>query len=172
MNTPSPSDRTESPELPRETIELIYRASCCKPTPEEAQKEPCACVAAVIVEQVEEWACSLVRAATSRAERAEAKCGAMRSILTLIADGEQRARRMGNAYLLGQATVQAMRDALSGTAGAALLERVKRLEEFETNIRDAVKGFAIGDGRDTHRLCDIHTAIQILDGEFDEPEAD
>ena len=42
-------------DMPREIQELIYRASCCQPTPELAQKEPCACVAAAIVEQCEDW---------------------------------------------------------------------------------------------------------------------
>lgn len=43
-------------ELPREIVNLIYRASCCKDTPEEAANEPCACAAAYIVEQIESWA--------------------------------------------------------------------------------------------------------------------
>lgn len=46
-------------ELPREIVELIHRASCCKDTPEEAQKEPCACAAAFIVEKLESWASQL-----------------------------------------------------------------------------------------------------------------
>jgi len=51
-----------SSTLPRQTVELIYRASCCKPTPEAAQKESCACVAVRIVEECEEWAQSLLDA--------------------------------------------------------------------------------------------------------------
>lgn len=45
--------------LPRNIIDKIYRAVCCVPTPELAQKEPCACAAAYLVEQIEEWAESL-----------------------------------------------------------------------------------------------------------------
>lgn len=56
-------------DLPREIQEMIYRSSCCVPTPEAAQKEPCACVAYAIVEKVEEWAGAQ---ATKRAEKAEA----------------------------------------------------------------------------------------------------
>ena len=43
-------------ELSSEIVNLIYRASCCKDTPEEAANEPCACAAAYIVEQIELWA--------------------------------------------------------------------------------------------------------------------
>ena len=45
-----------SVELPREIVEMIYKSCCCCDTPEEAQKEPCACIAAAIVEQIEDWA--------------------------------------------------------------------------------------------------------------------
>lgn len=57
-------------DLPREIQEMIYRSSCCVPTPEAAQKEPCACVAYAIVEKVEEWAGAQ---ATKRDEEAEAE---------------------------------------------------------------------------------------------------
>jgi len=42
-------------KLPAELITLIYRACCGTCTPEQAQKEPCLCDAAAIVEQIEEW---------------------------------------------------------------------------------------------------------------------
>jgi len=43
-------------KLPLGIQDFIYKACCCKPTPEEAQKESCACVAAHIVEVIEGWA--------------------------------------------------------------------------------------------------------------------
>lgn len=55
-------ERNPPPELPRPIVELIYRSSCCKPTPEEASKEACACVAAEIIEQVEKWCRNRVEA--------------------------------------------------------------------------------------------------------------
>ena len=42
--------------LPAGIKDAIYAVSCCKPTPEEARYEPCACVAAQIVETIEGWA--------------------------------------------------------------------------------------------------------------------
>jgi F0F1-type ATP synthase epsilon subunit len=53
-------------EMPRALVELIYSATCCVPTPEAAQKQPCSCVAAGIVEKSEDWASAL---ATKAAER-------------------------------------------------------------------------------------------------------
>lgn len=50
-------------ELPRPIVELIYRETCCKPTPEQAQNEPCACVAVAIVERIEEWCAARCKAA-------------------------------------------------------------------------------------------------------------
>lgn len=56
-------------DLPRDLQELIYRACCCQPTPEAAKNEPCACVAAHIIEKLEEWCGAQV----TRAVEAERK---------------------------------------------------------------------------------------------------
>ena len=43
-------------DLPREIKLRIHKSTgCCKPTPEEAQKEPCACGASALIEQIEDW---------------------------------------------------------------------------------------------------------------------
>lgn len=55
-------------ELPRSIVEVIYRGLCCKPTPELAKNEPCACVAAYVVDQIEEWAASLSAKAVEESE--------------------------------------------------------------------------------------------------------
>jgi len=55
-------EQSQRPELPREIVLEIYRATgCCGDTPEEAQRQPCACVAASIVDQIEDWVEELIR---------------------------------------------------------------------------------------------------------------
>ena len=62
------ASRDDTPELPRGLVCLIYRLTCCKDTPEEAQKEPCACVAASLVERLEGWAAGLVDRSRAKAQ--------------------------------------------------------------------------------------------------------
>lgn len=63
--------QSNSARLPPRIVQILYNETCCKPTPEQAKGEACACVAGHLVNEIEDWAAARVAQVEQRVQELE-----------------------------------------------------------------------------------------------------